>query len=304
MSFETLGPFRTTPQRLQTERSANRVRTALLTLFFVASSSAIATPTGQETATAPTALTTAEMENLLLNGRVTGRRTALKGVTDAVRVTLSDGRISHDAQVQNIDEHRAVFEAGPKFTEFNFRDSYRYNVAAYRLARLLDLDNVPMSVIRRVDGKPAAVTWWVDDVAMDEGGRLKLAPDLRWGPNPARTTGYIYVLRLFDELIQNRDRNKGNLLWTKDWTMWMIDHTRAFRTDKKLVHPEQLVRCERSLYSALRRLTHDTLTDAVGESLLQAEADAVLARRDLLVKRFEGMIAQRGEAATLFTLAR
>jgi hypothetical protein len=58
------------------------------------------------------------------------------------------------------------------------------------------------------------------------------------------------------------------------------------------------------LYSALRRLTHDTLTDAVGESLLQAEADAVLARRDLLVKRFEGMIAQRGEAATLFTLAR
>ena len=36
-------------------------------------------------------------------------------------------------------------------------------------------------------------------------------------------------LRIFDELIQNRDRNTGNLLWTTDWKMWMIDHTRAFR---------------------------------------------------------------------------
>src|SRR5262249_18364359 len=156
---------------------------------------------------------------------------------------------------------------------------------------LLDLENVPMSVIRQVDGKPSAVTWWVEDVAMDERGRVKLAPALRFGPNPARTTGYIYILRIFDQLIPNRDPNAGNLLWTKDWTMWMIDHTRAFRTDKRLVHSEHLLRCERSLYAALRRLTRDTLTESVGDTLLGAEADAVLARRDLLVKRFDGMIA-------------
>ena len=38
------------------------------------------------------------------------------------------------------------------------------------------------------------------------------------------------LLRLFDQLIANTDRNLGNLLIGNDWTIWAIDHTRAFRT--------------------------------------------------------------------------
>jgi hypothetical protein len=111
-------------------------------------------------------------------------------------------------------------------------------------------------------------------------------------------------MRVFDELIQNRDRNAGNLVWTRDWTMWMIDHTRAFRTDRRLLHPELLERCERSLCDALRGLTGAMLTAAVGDTLLKTEIDAVLARRDVLLAHFDGLIARRGEAVILYTLAR
>ena len=245
-----------------------------------------------------------EMEDLLSKGRITARKNSAKGVTDAFRVTLSDGQRTHDAQVQNVDIFRAVFEVTPKYTEFNFRDTYRYNIAAYRLAQLVGLHNVPMSVPRLVDAKRSAVTWWVDDVAMDEGGRLKLSPRDRLGPNPSRTAAYIHILRVFDELIQNRDRNAGNLLWTKDWTMWMIDHTRAFRTDSDLRSPQLLERCERELFAGLRGLTREELTKAVGDNLMQQEVDAVLARRDRIVKLFEDKIAQGSEAAVLYTLPR
>ena len=51
-------------------------------------------------------------------------------------------------------------------------------------------------------------------------------------------------MRVFDELIQNRDPNAGNLLWTSDWKMWLIDHTRAFRLAKELLKPEALERVE------------------------------------------------------------
>jgi hypothetical protein len=248
--------------------------------------------------------TTEEMEALLLKGRITDRKGVSKGVTDAFRVTLSDGQRAHDAQVQNVDIFRTVFEVTPKHTEFNFRDTYRYNIAAYRFARLLGLQNVPMSVPRVVDAKPAAVTWWIDDVAMDEGARLKLSARDRLGPNPSRTSAYIHILRVFDELIQNRDRNAGNLLWTKDWTMWMIDHTRAFRTDPELRMPQLLERCERTLFANLRTLTRETLAEAVGDNLLRPEIDAVLARRDRVVALFEGKIAKAGEAAVLYTLPR
>ena len=53
----------------------------------------------------------------------------------------------------------------PTGTETNFKDSYLFNVAGYRLAHLLGL-NVPVSVHRKVDGKDAAVTWWVACLAV------------------------------------------------------------------------------------------------------------------------------------------
>src|SRR6185503_4507951 len=212
-------------------------------------------------------LTPQEMEAFLLHAPIvaTKKRTST-GTTDARRVTLSDGRTTHDAQIQDVDIQKAFFDVGPKFAEVNFKDTYRFNIAAYRLSRLLGLDEVPMSVLRTVGGKPAAVTWWVDDVAMDEGGRLKKKVA---DPNPSRTASYTLILRVFDELIQNRDRNLGNLLWTTDWKMWMIDHTRAFRSGHELVKPQSLLRCERTLFDRMRGLTAASVTDAVAGMLLK-----------------------------------
>jgi len=243
-----------------------------------------------------------EMESLLLKGRIAERKGGSKGVTDAYRVTLSDGQRSHDAQVQNVDIFRTSFVVDPKHTEFNFHDTYRYNIAAYRLARLIGLENVPMSVPRMVDARQSAMTWWIDDVAMDEGARRKLSARARLGPSPARTAAYLDILKVFDELIQNRDRNEGNLLWTKDWTMWMIDHTRAFRTDPALRNPQILKRCERSMFAGMRALTREAIAAAIGESLLQPEVEALLTRRDRIVKLFEDKIEKSGEAAVLYTM--
>jgi len=236
------------------------------------------------------------MEAFLLKAKVTNRRDAGSGVTGSSRVTLSDGRLTHDAHVQAVDVARAVFTAG-KASEVNFKDTYRYNIAGYRLARLIGLANVPMSVERNIEGKLAAVTWWVDDVQMDEGARLKkktMAPDVQ------RFAKQIQVMKIWDELIQNKDRNGGNLLWTSDWSMWLIDHTRAFRLGKELVAPADLTRCDRRLLDGMRALTAESLAKALGDSLTKEEQGAVLARRDLIVKHFDDRIAKLGEGI-LFT---
>jgi hypothetical protein len=151
---------------------------------------------------------------------------------------------------------------------------------------------VPMSVERNIEGKSAAVTWWVDDVMMDEKARLQKKTV---GPDPQRFGQQMQVMKIWDELIQNMDRNQGNLLWTSDWTLWLIDHTRAFRLDKKLQNPGDLTRCDRSLLDGLRRLTPESLALAVGNSLTRAEQDAVMARRDLLVHHFEDRITKLGQ---------
>jgi hypothetical protein len=255
---------------------------------------------GTDALPAPPVLTPHEMERFLLEADIVATRSSKKGVTNAKRVTLFDGRLRHDAQLQDVDIALPLFEVAPKYTEVDFRDTYRYNIAGYRLSRLLGLDNVPMSVERKVSGKRVAMTWWIDDVMLDEAGRNKQKTA---GPNPSRTASQLHLLRVFDELIQNRDRNAGNLLWTSDWKMWMIDHTRAFRLGKDLLKPQNLERVDRAFLQKLRELTAPALAEVMGTALTAREIEALMVRRDAIVELFDARIAQRGEATVLYSFA-
>jgi len=246
-------------------------------------------------------LTPAQIEAFLLHAKVLRTRPAGAGVTNSLRATLSDGSLTHDAQIQIIDQAKPVFRPATGPPEYSFTDSYRFNVAGYRVAAVLGLDNVPVSVERTFQGKGAAFTWWIDDVMMDEKERTT---KVLTGPDPERTAMQVHVMRVFDELIQNRDRNTGNLLWTTDWKMWLIDHTRAFRTDDELLKPDLLQRIERSLFERLKGLTAQGLAKAAEGSLKNYEIAPLLKRRDLIVKLFEARIAERGEGRVLYNLPR
>src|SRR5918993_1510017 len=108
-----------------------------------------------------------EQEIFLETGRVSKVRGVKAGITGTRRATLVAGDVLHDVSVQTVDESLARFESARR-VEFNFRDYWGYNVAAYRLGVLLGLDNIPPSVARRVDARPAGFTWGVDDVLMGE----------------------------------------------------------------------------------------------------------------------------------------
>jgi hypothetical protein len=252
----------------------------------------------QSTPATPPSLAGEQLETFLLKARISNQRDAGGGVTGSRRATASDGQVTHDVHIQTIDEAKAVFESG-RNTELNFKDTYRYNIAGYHVARLIGIDTVPMSVERAIDGKMAAVTWWVDDVKMDEKARTKAKV---LGPDPVKTTKQLQIMRVFDELIQNKDRNQGNILWTSDFTMWLIDHTRAFRLGRSLLKPENLTRCDRGLLERLRTLTAESLAKAVGSSLTKQEQEALMIRRDLIVKHYDDRIARLGEPVVLFTM--
>ena len=159
---------------------------------------------------------------------------------------------------------------------------------------------VPVTVVRLHEGKRAGFTWWVDDVLMDERARLAKkigAPDVeRWNRQ-------MWVVRLFDQLIYNTDRNLGNLLIDKDWRLWMIDHTRAFKMFNEPKSPKNLAtQCARGLLEALRRLDQAPLAAATRDLLSEGQIRGLLARRDSIVKYYEERIRVAGEAAVLYEL--
>ena len=239
----------------------------------------------------PTAAADAEIEQFLLKGDVKRTRGAGKGITGSLRATMTFGDRTHDAHIQVIDESKREFQS-TSGTEFNFRDSWEFNVAAYKIDRLLGLRLVPVSVARRFRDKMGAYTWWVDDFQMDEGERLK--KELR-SPDTLTWNEEMQLVRLFDQLIANTDRNLGNLIITSDWMIWAIDHTRAFRVAPTLKTPGNIVRCDRAMFERLKALDKATIKRAVGYYLQNWEVDGLLSRRDAIVK----LIESRG-AAGLF----
>lgn len=229
------------------------------------------------------ALTREEQEQFLLRATVVRTRSSNKGVTGTLRATLDDGTMTHDASIQVIDKYHDVFQS-KQLREIGFRDTWRYNVAAYQLSLLLGIDMVPVTVQRRYAGQDAAFTWWIDDVLMDEGERLKANAR---APASSPWNHQLWTLRIFDQLIENTDRNLGNMLIDRSWKVWMIDHTRAFRRQPRLRNAKNLERCDRRLLEALKALDAETLERKVGRWLRRDERDPILARRDLIVAFFE-----------------
>ena len=253
-----------------------------------------------QTATAATAvrpLTVEEQITFLKTARTVSAKKIGKGITGALRVVLTDGTRTHDAAFQSVAEEPR-FDGRKRAGELRFADHYRYNIAAWRLASHLGLGAMmPPTVERNVDGKVGALSWWVDDVMMDEGERE--AKDQQ-PPDARAFTRQRQRMAVFAELVRDTDRNKGNVVYTTDWRVIMLDFTRAFRLQTPLRTPSLLAICDRALLAAMRGLTRPQLDQVLDGSLTGDETKAILARRDLLVAHFERLIAERGEAVVLY----
>jgi hypothetical protein len=232
---------------------------------------------------ADTQLTRAQKEDFLLKAKVVKTQNPAKGITETRRATLNDGTLTHDASIQTIDEFQQKAEL-PSGTIYNFKDSWKFNLAAYKLDRLLGLNMIPVTVERRYDGKSGSFTWWVDDVTMDEGDRTKKKAE---APDTDNWNNQMQIVWVFDQLIFNFDRNLGNLLIDKNWQIWMIDHSRSFQTQPNLREPKNLVRCDRDLLEKLKQLNTETLKKELGKYVTAWEIKGLLARRDKIVKAFE-----------------
>jgi hypothetical protein len=256
----------------------------------------------QTTTPAPSAeLSTDQIRVFLKDAKVIRTRTTSKGVTAPKRLTLSDGNIEHDAVFQAVDEHKMVMNLGgggrQSTTELNFVDSYKYNIAAYEVARLLGLDYMmPVYVERKWGGQTGSISWFVPSL-MDESERLKkkIRP-----PNPTDWNQQMYRMRAFSSLVRDTDRNLTNVLVTHQWKVMMIDFSRAFRLQPELLHQKDLAKIDRSLLAKMESLTRESVNDVTKDYLTNAELDAMMKRRDLLVAHFKKLIVDLGEEKVLY----
>jgi Phosphatidylinositol 3- and 4-kinase len=171
-----------------------------------------------------------------------------------------------------------------------FWESYKSEIAAYELDRLLNMHMVPPTVERRIGDETGAAVMWVTGMKSVKqlGGKVPSGPE--WG-KPIRQ------MLMFDNLIRNIDRNAGNILIGRPGDLILIDHSRAFTTDKKLQNKVERVDAE--LWERMQTLTRENLARALGRWLDEDAIAAIIERRDAMAATIDKLVAKNGRALVL-----
>lgn len=173
-----------------------------------------------------------------------------------------------------------------------FWESYKSEIAAYELDKLLGLDMIPPTVERRVKGEIGAAVMWASPTKSfkDLGGPPAAPPDTL-----AAWSRQLIGAKMFDNLICNIDPNLGNWLVDPAWNLVLIDHTRSFTTKKDMVH--QMTRIDQDLWERMKALTVESLTPALGKWIGSREVRAIIERRDRMQVVVDKLVAAKGPAA-------
>jgi hypothetical protein len=243
-------------------------------------------------------LTGEAAETFLRTAEVVRKKGISRGITHPEQYTLSDGTRTHKAVWKTIDEFKrgvTTLEGGAVFVDF--ADSYKHEIAAYELDKLLGTGLVPPTVERTFGRTTGSLQMWVEG-AKTEGDRKqeKLAP-----PDLKAWNEQIYKVRLLHQLTYNTDyRNINNVLFDPSFRVYAVDFSRAFVYYGDLRSEEDLVRFSRSLLEALKALDRPTLDAKLGRWLNGPQIEGLLKRRDKILALAERRVRERGEAAVLY----
>ncbi len=243
-----------------------------------------------------------EIEEFLKTAQIISSADIPEGVTKPTRLFLKKGDIERSGVWKN-----------PKGMQKGHLEGWQYEIAAYEMDKLLDLNLIPPTIEREFKGKSGSLQFWVES----QFSELNVFEQKIGIPRSKfyNRENMKYITRAFDSLIGNADRTKQNVLYTKDWRMILIDHSRSFRSSKKYTkklmygakglikargRPMLFKRLPRTFVEKVKALNYDDIKNAVGPYLKGKEIKAVLLRKELLLKEIEEMVKEQGEDKVLY----
>jgi hypothetical protein len=218
-----------------------------------------------------------QMEAHLKNAEIVSREDIGTGVTKPQRAHLKPAEPFESL----------VWKPLPPGRRSGYWESYKSEVAAYELDKLLRMNMVPPAVERSIDGEKGAAVMWLTSIKSVKENGGKMPAGAVWGRATRR-------MLTFDNLIANNDRNAGNILIGPPGELILIDHSRAFITDDEL--PRKVERVDAELWGRIQALTRDDLVRVLGPWIDGDAIDAMLKRRKKMADAIDKLVARKGKA--------
>ena len=189
----------------------------------------------------------------------------------------------------------AVVKALPPGRRDGFFESYKSEIAAYKMDRLLQMDMVPPTVERYISGEPVSIQLFAEHTRMLSEIRAQNARD----PDTGRWNRQLHRVEVFADLVGDIDPNAGNWLFDPAWNFIKIDCSRCFTdTMTELFDPAKSIKqIDRPFFDRMKALDRAAVAREIGDLLTENNAmNALFRRRDSIVKAFEDLARTNGES--------
>jgi hypothetical protein len=183
---------------------------------------------------------------------------------------------------------RMAWRSGPPGIYRGFWESYKAEIAAYELDKLLKMNMLPPAVEREFQGNKGSGTLWVENIVDSKAA----------SPDEANRAGWekqLVQMTMFDNLIGNSERNTRNMLRDGAWNLILLEHKRAFRPGADL--PNRLSRIDADLWDKVQALTRTQLDARLGPWLDENEIAAIIDRRERMKAEIDRLLAEKGAGA-------
>jgi hypothetical protein len=227
------------------------------------------------------------IESFLKTAEVVSATEDYKGRTGAWTVELVDGEAKHRGFFKHVNRPRPE----------NLPDSYKYEIAAYELSKLLGLYVIPPVVEREIQNIQGSLQLYMEGCQpLISLRRRNILP-----PDPQRFRNILDETLVFEILTNDQCRDEKDILVQTDtWDLCRIDFSEAFSPEEKLNPDCQITRCSRSLYKKLSELGSEEIDAKLTLFLNEKEITALKRRRELILEHIKNLIKKQGEQAVLY----
>lgn len=212
--------------------------------------------------------------------------------TESWIVGLDDGKI----------KQKGFFKVTDRPRPHMLPDSYKNEIAAYEIAKLLGLHIVPPVVEREINDKIGSLSLYLEGfIREDQRRRKDIEP-----PDSKRFKETLEEVRVFENLTysralcQQRALDDIFIMQEENWKIWRVDFSEAFAPLSELIPDCEITCCSRRLFQRLQKLDSNVVKNKLSPYLNDGEIGALLKRKGLIVEKIQKLIEEKGEDSVLF----
>jgi hypothetical protein len=201
-------------------------------------------------------------------------------------VMLDDGKTIRQALFKYVNRPRPT----------HLPDSYHYEIAAYKLSKLLEYPLIPPVVEREINETPGSLQLLLE-------GCFSLQHQQREGLKPADPQKFLdglSDLAIFENLVFCEPNTEDVFIQENDWKIWRVDFSEAFDSFVELDSKNEITKCSKALFHNLKKLDEREIRIVLESHCNKEEIDALLERKNLIIERITLLIKEKGEEAVLF----